>query len=121
MPRRSPRSRWATRTAWPWAATDPSATCGEVEPVVGADDQIGAPSVAGVGLEDPVTVAEEGADPVRLACPSGRYVRAVTPLNLPPWPVACGPVVLREFSAADVAMARELSTDPYVPLIGTRS
>src|ERR1035437_1148644 len=55
------------RTSWPWAATDPSATCGEVEPVVGADDQIGAPSVAGVGLEDPVTVAEEGADPVRLA------------------------------------------------------
>src|ERR1017187_7073035 len=46
----------------------------------------------------------------------------MTPGHLPPWPpwpVACGPVVLREFSAADVAMARELSTDPYVPLIGT--
>ena len=46
----------------------------------------------------------------------------MTPGHLPPWPpwpVAYGPVVLREFSAADVAMARELSTDPYVPLIGT--
>jgi RimJ/RimL family protein N-acetyltransferase len=42
--------------------------------------------------------------------------------QLPPWPAtppAYGPVVLREFSAADVAMARELSADPYVPLIGT--
>jgi RimJ/RimL family protein N-acetyltransferase len=41
---------------------------------------------------------------------------------LPPWPVtppAYGPVVLREFSAADIAMARELSADPYVPLIGS--
>jgi [ribosomal protein S5]-alanine N-acetyltransferase len=34
-------------------------------------------------------------------------------------PVAYGPVVLREFSALDVPMAVELSTDPYVPLIGT--
>jgi ribosomal-protein-alanine N-acetyltransferase len=42
--------------------------------------------------------------------------------QLPPWPAtppAYGPVVLREFLPADVAMARELSTDPYVPLIGT--
>ena len=46
----------------------------------------------------------------------------MTPGHLPPWPprpVAYGPVVLRELTAADVAMARELSTDPYVPLIGT--
>ena len=46
----------------------------------------------------------------------------MTPARLPPWParpVAYGPVVLRAFSALDVAMARELSTDPYVPLIGS--
>jgi [ribosomal protein S5]-alanine N-acetyltransferase len=46
----------------------------------------------------------------------------VTTPALPPWPAARpahGPVVLREFTAADVAMARELSADPYVPLIGT--
>lgn len=30
-----------------------------------------------------------------------------------------GQVVLREFSPTDVALAIELSTDPYVPLIGT--
>jgi [ribosomal protein S5]-alanine N-acetyltransferase len=34
-------------------------------------------------------------------------------------PVAHGPVVLREFSAADLPMVREMSADPYVPLIGT--
>ncbi len=42
--------------------------------------------------------------------------------QLPPWPAtppACGPVILREFSALDVPMARELSTDAYVPLIGS--
>jgi ribosomal-protein-alanine N-acetyltransferase len=42
--------------------------------------------------------------------------------QLPPWPVtpvAHGPVVLREFSDADLLMVRELSSDPYVPLIGT--
>jgi [ribosomal protein S5]-alanine N-acetyltransferase len=33
--------------------------------------------------------------------------------------VSYGQVVLREFSALDVPMVRELSTDPYVPLIGT--
>lgn len=41
---------------------------------------------------------------------------------LPPWPSAplpAGPVVLRAFGAGDVAMVRELATDPYVPLIGT--
>jgi ribosomal-protein-alanine N-acetyltransferase len=42
--------------------------------------------------------------------------------QLPSWPVsppAHGPVVLRRFSAVDVPMVQELSTDPYVPLIGT--
>ena len=45
-----------------------------------------------------------------------------TPADLPPWPAvppAYGPVVLREFSYRDVPMTRELSTDPYVPLIGS--
>ena len=42
--------------------------------------------------------------------------------DLPPWPtwpVTCGPVALREFSDLDVAMVMEMSTDPYVPLIGS--
>jgi [ribosomal protein S5]-alanine N-acetyltransferase len=42
--------------------------------------------------------------------------------DLPLWPEhrpAYGPVVLREFSYRDVPMARELSTDPYVPLTGS--
>lgn len=42
--------------------------------------------------------------------------------QLPAWPawrVAHGPVVLREFTGLDVPMARELSTDPYVPLTGS--
>lgn len=46
----------------------------------------------------------------------------MTAARLPPWPtrpVAYGPVVLRQFAASDVPMARELSTDPYVPLIGS--
>ena len=46
----------------------------------------------------------------------------MTTAQLPPWPaepVAHGPVVLREFSDADLPMVQELSTDPYVPLIGT--
>ena len=46
----------------------------------------------------------------------------MTSTQLPSWPtgpVACGPVILREFSAADLLMVQELSTDPYVPLIGT--
>ena len=46
----------------------------------------------------------------------------MTPGSLPPWstrPVAQGPVVLRQFSARDVPMAQELSTDPYVPLVAT--
>ena len=41
---------------------------------------------------------------------------------LPAWPStppASGPVVLRSFAAGDADVARELSTDPYVPLIGT--
>src|SRR3954464_1268399 len=45
----------------------------------------------------------------------------MTPGSLPPWPtgpVAHGPVMLREFSARDVPMAQELSTDPYVPFVG---
>jgi len=46
----------------------------------------------------------------------------MTYADLPPWPttpVAYGPVVLREFSAFDLPLALELSTDPYVPLIGS--
>ena len=46
----------------------------------------------------------------------------MTAPEMPPWPtspVSYGPVVLRRFSASDVPMVRELSTDPYVPLIGT--
>jgi len=46
----------------------------------------------------------------------------MTPAGLPPWPaapVAHGPVVLRQFTARDVPMAQELSTDPYVPLVGS--
>jgi hypothetical protein len=42
--------------------------------------------------------------------------------GLPPWParpVAHGPIVLRKFSYADVPMAMELATDPYVPTIGS--
>ena len=41
---------------------------------------------------------------------------------LPAWPATPprhGPVVLRAFRTEDTAVARELSTDPYVPLIGT--
>jgi [ribosomal protein S5]-alanine N-acetyltransferase len=40
-------------------------------------------------------------------------------LSWPTTPVAYGPVVLREFSSADLAMVQEMSTDPYVPQIGT--
>ncbi len=46
----------------------------------------------------------------------------MTPAGLPSWPaapVAYGPVVLRQFSDRDVPMAQELSTDPYVPLVGS--
>jgi [ribosomal protein S5]-alanine N-acetyltransferase len=46
----------------------------------------------------------------------------MTATGLPPWPtrpVTYGPVVLREFSDLDVAMVMEMSTDPYVPLIGS--
>jgi [ribosomal protein S5]-alanine N-acetyltransferase len=46
----------------------------------------------------------------------------MTAPQMPSWPagpLAYGPVVLRRFSAGDVPMVRELSTDPYVPLIGT--
>jgi len=70
--------------------------------------------------------------PAELPAAMARYVtRALaeppddartTPADLPPWPaapVAHGPVVLREFSYRDVPMVRELSTDPYVPLIGS--
>lgn len=42
--------------------------------------------------------------------------------SLPPWPrtpPANGGVVLRRPRESDVAMARELSTDPYIPTIGT--
>ena len=40
-------------------------------------------------------------------------------LSWPTGPVAYGPVVLREFSGADLPMVQEMSADPYVPLIGT--
>jgi ribosomal-protein-alanine N-acetyltransferase len=40
-------------------------------------------------------------------------------LSWPTEPVAYGPVVLRAFWAADLPMVQEMSTDPYVPLIGT--
>jgi [ribosomal protein S5]-alanine N-acetyltransferase len=46
----------------------------------------------------------------------------MTATELPPWPtwpVTYGPVSLREFSGLDVAMIMEMSTDPYVPLIGS--
>jgi ribosomal-protein-alanine N-acetyltransferase len=46
----------------------------------------------------------------------------MTATRLPPWParpVAHGPVVLREFSDADLPMVQELSADSYVPLVGT--
>lgn len=46
----------------------------------------------------------------------------MTATQMPSWPinpVAYGPVVLRRFSALDVPKVQELSTDPYVPLIGT--
>lgn len=41
---------------------------------------------------------------------------------MPAWPATPpqeGQIVLREFSPADVPLAIELSTDPYVPLVGT--
>ena len=43
-------------------------------------------------------------------------------LALPPWPAfapRCGAVRLRAVSDDDVEMARELSTDPYVPHVGS--
>ena len=40
-------------------------------------------------------------------------------LSWPTEPVAYGPVVLRQFSAADLPMVREMSADPYLPQIGT--
>jgi [ribosomal protein S5]-alanine N-acetyltransferase len=43
----------------------------------------------------------------------------VQSLSWPTEPVAYGPVVLREFCAADLSMVQEMSADPYVPLIGT--
>ncbi len=46
----------------------------------------------------------------------------MVPPSLPSWPSsppAHGRVVLREVRPEDVAMARELSTDPYVPMTGT--
>lgn len=48
----------------------------------------------------------------------------MTTPQLPPWPEqppAHGPVVLRKFEDADRDMVRELSADPYVPLIGSLS
>ena len=34
-------------------------------------------------------------------------------------PPTCGTVLLRPFTDADVAMVRDLATDPYVPTIGS--
>lgn len=42
----------------------------------------------------------------------------ISPLPWPAEPISYGPVVLRELSDLDVPMIQELSTDPYVPLIG---
>src|ERR1700728_4498040 len=42
---------------------------GEVEPLVGAVDHVGAPRVAGVGVEDAVAAAQEGTEAVYLASP----------------------------------------------------
>lgn len=58
--------------------------------------------------------------PFRLVRPIA--CRFMTMPQLPPWPEQSptwGPVVLREFEDGDRDMVRELSTDPYVPLIGT--
>lgn len=41
------------------------------------------------------------------------------PLALPDPPPASGEVFLRAFTSADIAMVRDLATDPYVPHIGT--
>ncbi|WP_422390330.1 GNAT family N-acetyltransferase [Arthrobacter sp. N1] len=44
------------------------------------------------------------------------------PSELPAWPAtapSAGQVMLRRFEDRDVPMVQELSTDPYVPLIGT--
>ncbi|MFC3994284.1 GNAT family N-acetyltransferase [Nocardiopsis sediminis] len=46
----------------------------------------------------------------------------VVPLSLPPWPLtppAHGGVLLRQVRVEDADMARELSTDPYVPETGS--
>lgn len=46
----------------------------------------------------------------------------MVPTSLPPWPTeppTYGGVQLRKVEFSDVAMARELSTDPYVPQIGS--
>jgi hypothetical protein len=43
---------------------------GEVEPVVGAGEQVGSAGVAGVGVEDAFIVAQEGADPMHFAGPA---------------------------------------------------
>lgn len=43
-------------------------------------------------------------------------------MTLPPWPaeaLASGQVLLRAVDARNVAMARQLSTDPYVPQKGS--
>jgi RimJ/RimL family protein N-acetyltransferase len=50
------------------------------------------------------------------------YSGIVDSFSLPPWPTApptYGKVKLRAVSDRDVEMARELSTDPYVPQVGS--
>jgi ribosomal-protein-alanine N-acetyltransferase len=44
---------------------------------------------------------------------------AAQSLSWPTEAVTYGPVFLRAFSAADLPMVQEMSTDPYVPLIGS--
>ena len=48
-----------------------------------------------------------------------RRMTTAQSLSWPTGPVAYGPVVLREFSGADLVMVQEMSADPYVPLIGS--
>jgi ribosomal-protein-alanine N-acetyltransferase len=54
--------------------------------------------------------------------PGDQRLTGTTGTPLPPWPAtppAFGEVVLRAFQATDLAMALDLSTDPYAPLVGT--
>jgi [ribosomal protein S5]-alanine N-acetyltransferase len=57
-----------------------------------------------------------------VSAPSSLPPYPLPPSPLPPWPStppAHGPVVLREFTEADLPMVLDLATDPYLPGIGT--